>query len=249
MKSAVFRTLLVLCAFRAFGATSPDECFSLIDSFSSGVDEIEELIALYDGRLKEDPSDSGADLALAILHVARYSAHDKSRPPNRALAEEALFHASRFLGSAPDNDLGLLFSGIARSLLANEGRNPFSRMGAMKKAAIDLGRAVDAASGGLHEWYVRFMRANTYASTPRIMNKWHDAEEDYRHLSVYVAAHPEREPYLVAANYYRALMKKEAGEKEQACDCLRRSLALEDLHRTGSREAVLAARLLKDLER
>ena len=122
-------------------------------------------------------------------------------------------------------------------------------MSEMKKAIMSLDQAVEATKGSPREWYVRFMRANTYAKTPRVMGKWEEADEDYRFLVDFIITHPVREPYLVPANYYRSLMKLAEGDKNEARSCLLHALEIERASPSGSREAALADALLNKLDK
>jgi hypothetical protein len=248
MRRGCLLSLLVLHAVFSLPAASVDECFALIDCFGASPAEIEGRIDRYARARQEAPGEGGAELALAILYVALDSRADAGRTERGEYAEKALAYAEAALRAGPENDLKLLFYGIARSLRARNSRNPFTKMSDMKKAVSSLDRAVETSASGPREWYVRFMRANTYANTPPSMGKWGEAEGDYRFLCAYVKAHPEREPYLVAAEYYRALMKKEAGDESGAQECALRSLALEEKYSTRTSEAALAAALLKELQ-
>lgn len=248
MKRLGLFSLLVLNSFITLGATSLDECFALIDVFGSSSEKIQLVIDDYELALGRGPSDSGTKLALAMLYVALLSRRDAADPENGERAKKALGYVEEFLIAESGNDLGLLFCGIAHSLRARDSRNPLTRMHEMGTAVANLDKAVEVTKGSTREWYVRFMRANTYANTPRAMGKWGVAEEDYRFLFDFMKEHPERESYLVAANYYRALINKKKGDRNAARECLRRSAEFEERYRTGTSEAALAATLLKELE-
>ena len=246
MKKLCFFTITILCSLYPLGATNSDECFALIDSFQLGPAEIENAMEGYARAIKADPAEPGNKLAIAILCVALDSKTD-SGPAEHA--KEALGYTEDILRADPCNDLGLLFNGLARSLEVRGSWNPFFRMSEMKKAIMSLDQAIEVTKGSPREWYVRFMRANTYANTPRAMGKWGEAEEDYRFLVDFMKTHPEREPYLVPANYYRALMKMAGGDEDEARSCLHRALEIERFSPSGSREAALADALLEKLDK
>ena len=246
MKKLCFFTITILCSLYPLGAINSDGCFALIDSFRSSQADIERAMDDYVLAVKADPSEPRNKLALAILCVALDSQKDSGPAVH---SKEAIGYTEDFLKSNPRNDLGLLFNGLARSLEVRGSWNPFFQMSEMKKAIISLDQAVEATKGSPREWYVRFMRANTYANTPRAMGKWDEAEEDYRFLVDFIKTHPEREPYLIPANYYRSLMKMAGGDKNEARSCLHRALEIERVSPSGSREAALADALLKKLDK
>jgi tetratricopeptide (TPR) repeat protein len=246
MKKLYFLAICFSCYLFPLAAIRTDECFSLIDAFRWSPSEIERAMEGYVLTVKADPAELGNKLALAILCVALDSRKDAGPAEH---AKKALGYIEDLLRSDPRNDLGLLFAGVARSLEARGSWNPFFQLSEMKKAIASLDQAVETTKGSPREWYVRFMRANTYANTPGGFGKWDEAEEDYRFLVDFVKTHPEREPYLVPANYYRALMKKAEGDEDEARVCLRRALEIERIAPSGSREGILADSLLKKLEK
>jgi tetratricopeptide (TPR) repeat protein len=245
MKKLSFLAICFSCFLFPLAAIRTDECFSLIDAFRLSPSEIERAMEGYILAVEADPAEPGNKLALAILCVVLDSRKDAGPAEH---AKKALGYTEDFLRTQPRNDLGLLFDGLARSLEARGSWNPFFQMSEMKKAIASLDQAVETTKGSPREWYVRFMRANTYASTPANMGKWDEAEEDYRFFAGFIETHPERETYLVPANYYRALMKRAGGDNGEALACLRRALEIERVNPSGSREAILAGSLLKKLD-
>jgi hypothetical protein len=105
-------------------------------------------------------------------------------------------------------------------------------------------RAWELSKSSSQEWYVRYMRANTYCQFPLSLGKAEIAESDFDFVDSYISKNPSLEPYLIAIYYYRGSLKQKKRDLPAARNLWLRSLQIQGKLSFPVREANLSRKCL-----
>ena len=243
MKRSLILVLAILTGFAvaAFSTTFQD-CFAVGKYFGNDPAVIHEKINEFESKLKADPSDNYANLALGILYSALATPADK---PEKDAGKKAIQYTDTFLKKEPDNSLALIYNGLGHGFIARDSKNPIVKMSEVNKSSAICDKAVKFAEGKPFEWNIRFMRANFYGNLPGFFKKGEIAEKDYQFVENEYSKNPSIEGAMPAAYFYLGEMKKSKGDLDNAVTYWKKSVSLGEKLTNASYEVRTAKKRLE----
>jgi tetratricopeptide (TPR) repeat protein len=134
---------------------------------------LDAAVHTYSAIVSRDPADAGALKALGIAH------HDLAVQDVGGAAMRAVAALQRAHALVPGDPEVIAYLGSARTLVARDSWNPFSKLAELREGTALIDRAVDVAPESVT---VRLVRANSRLRLPAFLDRADDARGDLERI-------------------------------------------------------------------